>query len=96
MCRRVSELTQARYGLLAGGVIVVRLNRAMLGWAKYFYPGRVSPAYRVIELHATQGLRQWLCRKHNVRTGKYVRYPNEHPWNAIRLTGLTLRTDSLA
>ena len=48
----------------------------MLGWAKYFQLGQVSPAYRAVDAHAIKRLRQWLCRKHKVRSGKYVRYPD--------------------
>ena len=38
-CRKISELTQARYGLLHEGEMVERLNLAMLGWANYFRLG---------------------------------------------------------
>ena len=39
ICRKISELTQARYGLLHEGEMVERLNLAMLGWANYFRLG---------------------------------------------------------
>ena len=29
---------------------------------------------------ATRRLRQWLCRKHQVRSGQYVRFPDERLW----------------
>ena len=96
ICRRISEWTQARYGLLDEGVIVARLNRALLGWANYFHLGQIAPAYRAIDAHATKRLRQWLCRKHKVRTGQYVRYPDEHLWEAMGRTRLTVRMGSLA
>ena len=35
-CRRISELTHRRYGLLDQETVVRRLNRAMTGWANYF------------------------------------------------------------
>ena len=72
MCRRISELTQRRYGLLDSGVVVRRLNQVMEGWANYFQLGQVSPAYRAVDAHAIRRLRQWLCRKHKV-TGREVR-----------------------
>ena len=31
--------------------------------------GEVSPAYGVVDRHAVGRLRQWLCRKHKIRTG---------------------------
>ena len=92
VCRRISELTQRRYGLLDSGVVVSRLNRVMEGWANYFQLGQVSPAYRAVDAHAKRRLRQWLCRKHKVRAGKYVRFSDERLWNAYGLTRLVLRT----
>ena len=46
----------------------------MNGWANYFRLGQVSPAYEAIDAHAIKRLRQWLCGKHKVRAGKYVRF----------------------
>ena len=77
ICRRVSELTTPRDGLLSAEVVVARLNRVLTGWANYFSLGQVSPAYRAVDQHTMRRLRQWLCRKHKVRFGKYVRFPNE-------------------
>ena len=92
VCRRISELTHRRYGLLDSGVVVRRLNRLTEGWANYFQLGQVSPAYRAVDAHAIRRLRQWLCRKHKVRAGKYVRFSDERLWNAYGLTRLVLRT----
>jgi hypothetical protein len=39
----------------------------MIGWANYFCLGPVSKAYRALDQHARQRLRQWLCAKHKVR-----------------------------
>ena len=77
ICRKISELTQARYGLLEEGEIVECLNPAMLGWANYFRLGQVAPTYASTDAHATKRLRQWLCRMHKVKSGKYVRHPDE-------------------
>ena len=74
ICRKISEATEARYGLLDAEVVIGRLNRAMLGWANYYQLGQVSPAYRALDRHAIKRLRQWLCRKHKVKSGKYVRF----------------------
>ena len=48
----------------------------MLGWAHYFQLGQVSPAYHALDRHAVKRLRQWLCRKHKVRAGKYLHFPD--------------------
>ena len=92
--RKISELTAARYGLLEPELVVGRLNRAMLGWANYFQLGQVSPAYRAVDAHAIKRLRQWLCRKHKVRSGKYVRYPDTKLWDDLGLARLVRRTAS--
>ena len=94
ICRRVSELTTPRYVLLPPGVVVTRLNRLLTGWANYFILGQVSPAYEAIDWHATRRLRQWLCRKHKVRTGKEVRFPATRLWSDYGLTRLGRRTAS--
>ena len=57
ICRRVSELTTPRSGLLSPKEIVTRLNRLLTGWANYFTLGQVSPAYAAIDRHATRRLR---------------------------------------
>ena len=94
ICRKISELTAARYGLLEPEPVVERLNRVMLGWSNYFQLGQVSPAYCAVDAHAIKRLRQWLCRKHKVRSGKYVRYPDAKLRDDLGLTHLALRTAS--
>ena len=94
ICRRVSELTTQRTGFLSPEEVVVRINRLMTGWANYFTLGQVSPAYVAIDQHATRRLRQWLCRKHKVRSGKSVRFPDERLWTDYGLTHLGPRTTS--
>ena len=94
ICRRVSALTTRRNGLLPLGDVVARLNRLLTGWANYFILGQVSPAYAAIDRHATRRLRQWLCRKHKVRSGQFVRFPDERLWKEYGLTRLAVRTTS--
>ena len=94
LCRKISELTQARYGLLPSEQVVAQLNRVMLGWANYFQLGQVSPAYCAVDEHAVKRLRQWLCRKHKVKSGRYVRYPNERLWDDLGLVRLKRQTAS--
>jgi len=92
VCRRISELTHRRYGLLDSEVVVRRLNRVTEGWANYFQLGQVSPAYQAVDAQAIRRLRQWLCRKHKVRAGKYVHFSDERLWNDYGLTRLAVRT----
>ena len=95
ICRRVSELTTRRDVRLSPGVVVARLNRLLTGWANYFTLGQVSPAYVAIDRHATRRLRQWLGRKHKVRTGKLRRFPGDRLWSEYGLAHLAPRTASL-
>ena len=74
ICRRISELTTRRDGLLPSRVIVARLNRLLDGWANYFTLGQVRPAYAAIDRHAARRLRRWLRRKHKVRSRGLVRF----------------------
>ena len=94
ICRRVSELTTRRSGHLPPLVVVGRLNRLLNGWANYFILGQVRPAYVTIDRHTTRRLRQWFCRKHKVRSGKYVRFPDERFWQEYGLTRLAPRATS--
>ena len=94
VCRKVSELTEARYGLLEEDEVVRRMNRVINGWGNYFHLGQVSPAYSAVDRHATRRLRQWLSRKHRMRSGKYAQYPDKRLWEEMGLTRLAVRTKS--
>ena len=72
-----------------------RVNRAMSGWANYFRLGQVSPAYDAVDRHVVKRLRQWFCRKHEVRSGKYVRFSHAKLWQDHGLIGLGKMTRDL-
>ena len=95
ICRKISEQTAAKYGLMTSQDMVRRLNRMASGWANYYYLGQISPAYAAIDAHATKRLRQWLSRKHKVRGGKFVRYSNERLWEDYGLIRLATKTKGL-
>ena len=94
ICRRLSEMTTRRDVLLAPEVVARRMSRLMTGWANYFASGQVSPSYSAVDQHATRRLRQWLCRKHKVRSAKYVHFPDEMLWKEYGLTRLRTRRNS--
>ena len=94
ICRKISAQTAAKYGLMGSQDVVRRLNRMLSGWANYYYLGQVNPAYAAIDAHTTKRLRQWLCRKHKVKAGKYARFPSERLWKdygLLRLEPMTKR-----
>ena len=95
ICRKISAQTAAKYGLMSSGDMVRRLNWMLSGWANYYHLGQVSSAYAAIDAHTTKRLRQWLCRKHKVKAGKYVRYPDERLWNTYGLLRLAPMTKGL-
>ena len=92
ICHRISERTNRSLGWLEAEEMVGRLNRMISGWANYFDLGQVSPAYRAVDQHAIRRLRQWFCRKHKVRSGKYVRFSDIRLREKHGLTHLVLRT----
>ena len=75
--------------------MVKRLNRMLSGWANDYDLGQVSPAWRAIDTHTTRRLRRWLCRKHKVRGGRFVRFPDERLWENHGLIRLGQTTRSL-
>ena len=81
ICRRTGAQTAPRFGLTDEERMAGRINRTMSGWANYFRLGQVGPACRAVDEHAARRLRQWLCRKHKVIGGKYVRFSHERLWN---------------
>ncbi len=91
LCRKVSEQTSRKYGLMDSQDLVRRLNWMLSGWSNYFSLGLVSPAYSAIDHHTTERLRRWFCRKHQVKAGKYVRFSNERLWNNHGLLCLSLK-----
>ena len=76
ICHRISEATDKKTGWMDVKGKVGELNRIISGWANYFTLGQVSPAYHTIDRHTTRRLRRWLCLKHKVKSGKYVRFPD--------------------
>ena len=95
ICRKISEQTAAKYGVMLTGEMVQRLNWMLSGWANYYRLGQVSPAYKAVDEHATRRLRRWLCRKHKVKTGEYVRFSNQRLWHSLGLVNLAPKTKGL-
>ena len=92
LCREISEITSRRWTLLNVEDRIGRLNRKMIGWANYFCLGPVSKAYAAVDAHACRRLRQWLCAKHKVRSGKPTRYPDQYLYQELGLAQLRERT----
>jgi RNA-directed DNA polymerase len=91
----ISEVTDRRTGVLDAEEIVGRLNRKLRGWANYFCLGPVSPAYRLLDTHARQRLRRWLCKKHKVASTGTSRFPDQYLYGVLGLVHLAPRTRDL-
>jgi RNA-directed DNA polymerase len=94
ICDAISSETERNKTLLDAETVVEKLNRMMIGWANYFCLGPVSKAYRAVEQHACERLRQWLCAKHKVRGRGFGRFPDVHLHNVLGLVRLSTRTRS--
>ena len=88
ICRRISEQTDRRHGRMEAEEVIGCLNRMVSGWANYFNLGQVNPAYEAVDQHAARRLRQWFCRKHKVRMGRFGRFPHTWLWEQCGLTRL--------
>ncbi len=95
ICSRISAQTHRRHVGQDAEEMVERLNRMLSGWSQYFRLGQVSPSYRAIDAHAAGRLRRWLCRKHKVQTGKYVRFSEQQLWDHYGLLRLVPKTKML-
>ena len=95
ICRKISEQTTARYGPLSIEQMVQRLNWILSGWANYFCLGQVGPAYKAIDNHVKRRFRRWLCRKHKVQSGGWVRFPHEELYKKHGLICLAPTTKGL-
>jgi len=96
ICRKISAQTTARHGWMDTADMIRRLNWMLSGWANDYRLGQVSPAYAAMDAHTTKRLRQGLCRKHKVRSGKHVHVSNTRLWNTYGLIQLEPTTKSFA
>ena len=91
----IREITDRRWLWTDAEDRVARLNRLLLGWSNYFCLGPVSRAYRAIDRHGRNRLRQWLCAKHKVKSRGTSRFPDQYLDDELGLIRLSARTKSL-
>jgi hypothetical protein len=95
LCADVSEQTQRSTLGKPVEEVVESLNRKLRGWANYFSLGPVSKAYRAVDSHTRQRLRQWLCRKHKKATSNTGAYPDAYLYEKLGLLRLEPLTANL-
>ena len=88
LCRTTSALTDRRTCWQSVTDKVAQLNRKLRGWANYFSLGTVIRAYETVTNHTCRRLRRWLCYKHDVRRGKYARFPRKYLHDELHLVKL--------
>ena len=96
VCGEISELTERRWGCIDIEEQVARINRKLEGWSNYFRIGPVSSAYRAVDRHTAQRLRQWLRRKHKVRGAGTARYSDHYLYQKLNLVRLEVRRRNFA
>jgi len=76
LCRSISEMTGRNRTYTSEAEQIIRINRALTGWANYFSLrlGPLTRTYDVIDAHVRRRIRQWLGRKHRMRTTGGRRY----------------------
>jgi RNA-directed DNA polymerase len=92
LCEAINQITDRRQTNRDTGQVVTELNRTMTGWANYFCLGPVSRAYRAVDQHARDRLRQWLRKKHKMQGRATARFPDEYLHQRLGLVQLGPRT----
>jgi len=87
LCREISELTSGQWSRNVEE-LVADINRKLNGWANYFRLGQVNKAYGSVDYHVVRRLRQWLCKKHKVRTAGLSRFSVEYLYGELGLVRL--------
>jgi group II intron reverse transcriptase/maturase len=87
--REISDQTSRKWFWTDVEDRVARLNRMLLGWSNYFCLGPVSPAYRAVDRHARHRLRQWLRRKHKLKSRGTSRFPDQYLHDVLGLVRLS-------
>jgi RNA-directed DNA polymerase len=91
----LSELTRRNSLWKSESELVAQLNRRLRGWGNYFCLGPVSKAYRAVDSHVRDRLRQWLRSKHKVQGAGTRKYPDEYLYQELGLVRLETNTRNL-
>jgi RNA-directed DNA polymerase len=95
LCAAIGQATDRRGTRRGTAQVVMQLNRMMTGWANYFCLGPVSRAYRAVDEHARNRLRQWLRKKHKVPGRGTAQFPDKYLHQSLGLIHLGPLTANL-
>jgi group II intron reverse transcriptase/maturase len=87
LCREISEVTHGQWSKDVEEQVAT-INRKLNGWSNYFRLGPVSKAYGAVDYHVVRRLRQWLCRKHQVKGAGTSRFSAEYLYLELGLVRL--------
>src|ERR1700677_242949 len=86
--REIHELTTRRTTGLEVDERIRRINAKLRGWSNDFRIGTKSKAYRSIDTHVRQRVRQWLRAKFKVKGSAKQRYPDGYLYQKLGLVQL--------
>lgn len=95
ICEEVSQATEKSTLGSQAEELVAELNRKLRGWANYFCLGPVSKAYRAVDSHTRQRLRQWLRKKYKKAGAGTGAFPDEYLHETLGLLRLEKLTANL-
>jgi RNA-directed DNA polymerase len=95
ICREIHAATHRRTRQCSIEDQVRLLNQKLIGWSNYFRLGSVSRAYRAVDAHVRDRLRQWLRKKHAWSVRGCREYTARRLYDEVGLIDLTRRTRSL-
>jgi RNA-directed DNA polymerase len=87
LCREISEMTSGQRSKDVEEQVAA-INHKLRGWSNYFRLGQVSKAYGAVDYHVVRRLRQWLCKKHEVRGAGLSRFSAEYLYLKLGLVRL--------
>jgi RNA-directed DNA polymerase len=88
LCESMGEMTDRKSLWQDPEELVGKLNRRLRGWKNYFCLGPVSKAYRAVDAHVTNRLRQWLRKKHKQPGRGTKTYPDNYLYDTLGLVRL--------
>ena len=71
--------------------VIAHLNRLLVGWQNFFSYGTVTKTYRQVDRYVAGRLRQFLVRRHKVRSRGTRQFPNRRLYQEYGLRPLSHR-----
>jgi RNA-directed DNA polymerase len=73
-----------------------RLNRLLVGWSAYFGYGALAAAYRAVDDHVYDRVRNFLCKRHKAPGRGTKRFSREHVYGELGVLSLRSRGRGLS